>query len=100
MCSAYWNLQATFTCPKCGKVVEDQGIQTHFMGEVGSMLNWYEIGQKVEELKGIERATLSREFIGQCRHCNSYIDLDGRVENEAVVEVWPSEEPNVGTASN
>lgn len=135
----YWNIKAEVACPRCGKV-EERELQTHWMGEIGSCLNHYRLGEKVEELKGVTAAVLdgtNDDFITNCRegcgesewvrcgycegtgtrpnrpgwrrageYCDrctevnevgeygwhyrsDYFLCGGRIENEAVVEVWP-----------
>jgi hypothetical protein len=98
MCSMYWNLMADVACPKCGKV-ERRELQTHWCGEAGSCVNRYELGQPVEELQGIEAANLPSDelFVTTCGTCptensNGYFfDCGARIENGAVVRVWPIE---------
>lgn len=92
MCCEYWTLRADYTCPLCGS--EEQGeLQTHWMGDLGSCLDCYQLGQKVPQLRGIEAATLGadgpEEFISVCRSCHGIIDWGARIENEVVVRVWP-----------
>ena len=65
MCSMYWTLTADIACPNCG-VVKEQEMQTHWMGEVGSCVNYYQLGQKIEELKGIQAAVADGEFGAKC----------------------------------
>lgn len=86
MCSQYWNLKAKLTCPSCGKSKMWE-VQTHFMGDYGSCLNYYKLGEKIEEL-GNMTITLDGkldDFIGQCSTCGKFFDLgaeiiDGKVE--------------------
>lgn len=92
MCSAYWNLSAEWTCPACGHVNEDAEIQTHWMGEVGSCMNRYRLGEPVAELAGIADARLpdaGDDFIDQCGGCDVFVDLGGQIKGGAVVAVWP-----------
>ena len=95
MCSMYWNLTVDFTCPvpDCGAENVGAELQTHWMGDVGSCSNRYAIGQSVDELDGIEAETLGPggpdDLIGHCDSCQTFIDFGARVENGAVVEVWP-----------
>jgi hypothetical protein len=92
VCSAYWNLHAGWTCPACGHENTDAELQTHWMGEPGSCINRYRLGDPVAELAGITAATLpdaGDDFIGDCDECGLYVDFGGRIENGAVVEVWP-----------
>lgn len=95
MCSMYWNLMADVACPKCG-TVERRELQTHWMGEVGSCTNRYELGQAVEELQGIEGAVVPNDelFITTCQTCpteNSngfFFHCGAMIEYGAVVRVW------------
>lgn len=91
MCSAYWTLQSvTFRCPYCG--ADNSGdLQTHFMGEPGSCLNYYRMGQPVTELRGIGAATVqpAQGFIGKCDACGEYPEFGADIEFGAVVKVWP-----------
>jgi hypothetical protein len=51
------------------------------------------MGETVDELRGIEAATLGEglpdDFISVCSNCRGFVDWGARIENEAVVEVWP-----------
>jgi hypothetical protein len=95
MCSSYWNLKVEFVCPRCGLTSTDD-IQTHFMGEPGSCVNYYGLGEPVAELQGIATATLGPDgpddFIGICGHCVTCFDFGGRIEDGRVIEVWPFRE--------
>jgi hypothetical protein len=93
MCSAYWTLKdVPFTCPSCG-VASTIELQTHFMGEPGSCVNYYSLGEPVEELQDIEAVTLGDEgpddFIGDCPKCHAWFDFGGRIVKGAVVSAWP-----------
>ena len=92
MCSDYWNLHADWTCPVCGAVNVGSELQTHWHGEVMSCVNRYGIGEPVAELAGVDAATLPEagdDLIGDCDDCRTFIDFGARIENGAVVEVWP-----------
>jgi hypothetical protein len=87
----YWNLKARVTCPHCG-IERDEQLQTHWMGEEGSCLNYYELGQRVTELHGIQAAELdgvNDDFISSCRQCGNWSTFGARIVNEAVVELFP-----------
>ena len=93
MCSMYWNLFAEFTCPACGKVQKGE-LQTHFMGDIGSCVNYYNIGDSIPELKGIT-ATLGPvdegwpdDLIGDCIECGVWIDFGASIEDGKVMKVW------------
>jgi hypothetical protein len=91
MCSRYWNLKATFVCPACGASAEDE-LQTHWLGDDGSCINHYRLGDKAYELRGIKLAVVDGsqdDFIGHCDQCGAWIDFGARIEDEAVVDVWP-----------
>jgi hypothetical protein len=91
MCSQYWNLTAEVTCPHCGNVHEDT-LQTHWMGEIGSCLNFYVLGERIPELHGIQAAVLDGvvdDFISDCRACGNWSIFGARIVDEAVVEVFP-----------
>jgi hypothetical protein len=81
-----------YDCPICDAHQVD-GLQTHFMGDFGSCVNYYVIDQPVEELRGIHAAGLGEgmadDFVSVCRNCRGFVDWGARIENEAVVEVWP-----------
>ncbi len=90
MCSAYWNLMVELTCPSCGEKGEWE-LQTHWMGEVGSCLNRYRLGEKVQELAGIMSAAMdgaNDSFISNCPSCKQYFDFGGAVKDEAVESVY------------
>lgn len=92
MCSAYWNLRASYACPKCGAEIKDDQLQTHFMGEPGSCMNEYQVGDKVDELSGISAPSMvaaGDDLIGICDDCDITIDLDAEIVDGQVVRVWP-----------
>jgi hypothetical protein len=92
MCCEYWTLRVDYDCPLCGSHEKGE-LQTHWMGDLGSCLDRYEIGQRVVQLHGIEAATLGEvgpdDFISICRSCRAFIDWGARIEDESVVSVWP-----------
>jgi hypothetical protein len=91
MCTRFWNLKARFVCPSCGETVENQ-LQTHWLGDDGSCIDHYAIGERAWELRGILSAIVDGthdNFSGHCERCDASIDFGARVLNEAVVDVWP-----------
>ncbi len=76
----------------CGSS-EDGELQTHWMGDLGSCLDYFELGAPIPQLRGIEAATLGQDgpddFISICRLCGGLIDWGARIEDERVVRVWP-----------
>lgn len=93
MCSMYWNLTTDLTCPRCGVVEKDAVLQTHFMGDAGSCVHWYRLGEPVAELVGMARALMEgqggRDFLAYCEACGHYSDWGASIRDGAVVEVWP-----------
>lgn len=92
MCSQYWTVKFEYQCHFCGSR-QSGGLQTHFMGDFGSCANYYDVGERVQELRGIEAATLGEgfedDFISVCANCRGVTDWGARIEDEAVVELWP-----------
>lgn len=91
MCTEYWNLKAKVICPHCGSEHEDD-LQTHWMGDIGSFLNYYRLGEKVRELHGIQAAILdgvNDDFTSSCRSCRNWASFGARIVDEAVVELFP-----------
>lgn len=90
MCTMYWTIkEIELECPVCNKVGIWE-LQTHFMGDVGSCLNYYKLGEKVLELKGIKSATLdgrNDDFIGICSRCDKYINFGAKIKNETIEEI-------------
>lgn len=86
MCSAYWNLNTKVKCPSC-KRTSVWELQTHWMGDTGSCLNYYELNENVEELEGIKQADISGRFIGFCPKCHAHRDFDAIIVNSCVTEV-------------
>lgn len=87
----YWNLRARVTCPHCGNEY-DANLQTHWMGEDGSSLNYYQLGERVPELHGIQAATLDGikdDFTSKCTQCGKWLSFGARIVDEAVVELLP-----------
>ena len=88
MCSQYWNLNIDLTCPKCGKKSE-WNLQTHFMGQIGSCVNYYTLDQQIVELKGVT-VKLNGEnddFIGDCEKCGEFFDLGAEIKKGKVMQV-------------
>lgn len=97
MCSMYWTLLAKGACPACGEIQEFE-LQTHYMGEPGSCLNTYTIGEPVEELQGVKKATLGPYeegcpdlFNDRCVRCAVWISFGAEIRDGMVVRVWPYE---------
>jgi hypothetical protein len=95
MCSQYWTLiDIEFTCPRCLATTKDD-LQTHFMGEIGSCSNRYELGTPVEELKFISATLGPRkegypdDFIGQCGECKTWVDFGAVIIDGKVIKVYP-----------
>lgn len=84
MCSSYWNLRATVVCPTCGLEAEDD-LQTHDFGEMGSCVNYYRLGEPVEELANVERGYVTLTAV--CQNCARLWDLRGIVEDHRVVDL-------------
>lgn len=85
MCSMYWNLTADVK-PPCGHESPAANLQTHFMGEAGSCVNNYKLGQLVGELEGYFGGLPKEDWlIGKCNVCGKYFEVDALVENGAVV---------------
>jgi len=92
MCSQYWNLIAEVECPEC-HTKEEIELQTHWMGEVGSYVNRYHLGEKVQELRGIKEAVLdgtTNDLVGDCpnEECEAWLNVGARIKDEAVTEIW------------
>ena len=88
MCNAYWNLRVDVECPK-GHRYSDE-LQTHFMGEPGSCLNYYALGEPVEELQGVTVVLDGRidAFIGECKDCKAFYDCGAEIIEGRVTRVW------------
>jgi hypothetical protein len=89
VCAYYWNLTATFTCPACGSVHEDANLQTHY-GD-GYCTYYVKLGERADWLGDLS-ITLGADgpddFIASC-DCGAIIDFAARIENGAVIRVWP-----------
>lgn len=94
MCSQYWNIEVTLTCPSCNKEITDNA-QTHFMGEIGSCVNYYKVGENIPELHGctILLGDYERGFADDltaiCPECDAFISCGARIESGVVLGVWP-----------
>ena len=53
MCCQFWNLRLQYECPMCGSL-ENGELQTHWMGDLGSCLDYFELGAPIAQLRGIE----------------------------------------------
>lgn len=80
MCSMYWNLSAKITCPNCGEK-EKWSLSTHFMGDVGSCSNEYNLREDVKELKGVSVLLDGRidDFVGDCPKCEKIFYLEEKL---------------------
>lgn len=89
MCTQHWNLRVSFSCPNCG--AEHSELQTHLMGDFGSCVNYYTLGEPVEELKGVSTVLDGQndDFIGQCTACKAFIEFGAEIVAGAVHTVWP-----------
>lgn len=89
MCSAYWNLNTELVCPKCGKK-DLWNLQTHFMGDFGSCVNEYKLGQKVKELKNLTQILDGKNegFCSSCSCCKKSFDLGAEIKMGKVVKVF------------
>lgn len=109
MCSMYWTLLVNgLWCPTCGgrgrgrtRVVNtladaapEWELQTHFMGEPGSCVNYYRLGQAVPELKGVTVRLdgTNDDFVGSCPHCDAFLLFGAEILRSVVVAVWPLED--------
>lgn len=92
MCSMYWTLNANITCPKCSHNYNGE-LQTHFMGEIGSCMNYYNLNQSVDELKGVSVVLDGRNdsFIDECPKCNEFNDYGAKITKGKVKKVWAIE---------
>lgn len=89
MCSKYWNLNTNIKCPKCGKQ-SMWNLQTHFMGDDGSCVNEYKLGEKVKELKGVSVLLDGKndDFIGSCPQCEKFFDFGSNIVKGRVNKVF------------
>ena len=90
MCSAYWNLEAIVTCPQCHKR-KTWTLQTHFMGDFGSCVNHYTLGEPVEELAdmNVRLDGMQEGFIGNCPKCGASFDFGANIIGGKVEQVFP-----------
>lgn len=93
MCASYWNLDTKIKCPNCCKVGK-WNLQTHFMGDFGSCINFYKLGQTIPELKGITVTLDGKidDFIGDCPSCDKLFDLGGAIVDGRVEKVYIMQE--------
>lgn len=93
MCTAYWNLNATVNCPECDEPSVGP-LQTHWRGDDGSMLNYYNLGEVVPELEG-HTGRASEEGEDMCGSCPNghYFDVDAVAVNGCILEVGPLPKP-------
>ena len=86
MCSMYWTLIAEITCPRCKKE-QEQEMQTHDFGDSGSCVNYYKIGDKVDELKKVESGNITGLFSGECKLCKAEFAVDAKIKDSRIVEI-------------
>jgi hypothetical protein len=89
MCSAYWNLTAVVKCPDCKKAAI-WNLQTHFMGDFGSCVHEYKLGEEVIELKGVTVLLDGgiEDFIGNCPLCGALYDVGGEIVDGRIKRVF------------
>lgn len=98
MCSQYWTLKdVEFICPHCGSKEKDN-IQTHFLGDVGSCVNYYSIDEDIDELSGWS-GTIEPpldDFIGGCSNCKETVWFGALALNGHITNIWPLKEESSG----
>lgn len=89
MCSQYWNLNTKVKCPNCGKT-RVWNLQTHFMGDIGSCVNEYKLGEKVDELDTVSVVLdgTNDDFIGDCPNCDKFFDFGAEIVEGKVERVF------------
>ena len=86
MCSMYWTLIAEITCPRCKKE-QEQEMQTHSFGDIGSCVNYYKIGDKIEELQQVKSGEITKLFSGECKLCKADFVVDAKIKDSRIVEI-------------
>ena len=88
MCTEYWNLRADVRCPVGHELSGD--LQTHFMGDGGSCLYHYDMGEPVQELEGITVTLDARNdsLIAECKVCPAFYDFGAEIVEGRVMRVW------------
>ena len=89
MCTKYWNLNTKMKCPNCGKA-SIWNLQTHFMGDYGSCLNEYKLGEKIKELDNLSVVLNGKnnDFIRDCPSCGKFFDLGAKIREGIVEKVY------------
>lgn len=83
MCSMYWNLIAEGNAP-CGHPIGN--LQTHFMGEAGSCMDYYRLGERIPDLDGFSGALPDEDLLcGSCDKCGAFYELNATIVDGAVV---------------
>lgn len=86
MCSMYWNLNVDGTAP-CGHEI-NHPLQTHFMGEPGSCVGYYNVGDVVPELEGFTgNLPEDDRLAGECDECDQFYEFDAVIEQGRVVRL-------------
>ena len=93
MCTAYWPLYVPTACPAC-ETTEERELQTHFMGEFGSCMNSYKMGDLITELQHWSGDVVPplNDMITGCYNENCEADTliyGFHVDNGRVTAVWP-----------
>lgn len=86
MCSMYWTLVAEIVCPKC-KIKQEQEMQTHDFGDIGSCVNYYKIGDKVDELRKVKSGNIAELFSGECSLCKASFVVDAKIKDSQIVKI-------------
>jgi hypothetical protein len=92
MCTEFWTIKTDYVCPMCGASQAGE-LQTHWLGQPGGFMHPRSLGEQVPELRNIAAASMSGGpedgFVAECRNCHGFIDFAARIENAAVVSIWP-----------
>ena len=89
MCSQYWNLNTKVACLNCGNA-RIWNLQTHFMGDFGSCVNNYELGEKIDELGSVSVILDGKndDFIGDCPNCGKFFNFGAKIVKGKVEKIF------------
>jgi hypothetical protein len=65
-------------------------LQTHYMGDFGSYVNHYALGEMVKELAGLSVHFDGKQegFIGDCPECGAFFDFGADIVGGKVSQVF------------
>lgn len=86
----YWNLNARIGCGHCHHEFDDS-LQTHYLGEAGSCVNYYDLHEPVEELHGTSVLLdgSQDDLCAICPNCKAFLLFGAEIVSGCVERIFP-----------